>query len=332
MANRNSSLFNDLVTEVKESSQSKQKRTSKTSYLEDRKNNISDLVGGQIEEKTLRWIDPKSCKMWSCHNRRYDLLNEVRCKDLIEGIKSQGRQEFPAIVRKTDDPDYEYEVICGARRHWTISYLREHNYPQFKFLIELRELTDEEAFRLSDVENRDKEDISDYERALDYKSALTRYYRSQKEMATRLEVSETWLSRFLDLAEMPSQIVELFPDVTFLKVQHSVDLKKHLKDPQQRQQLIGKARQLKEAQNDRIIKNENHLSEEDLFYQLKRFNQTEQMPKPLKKAYSLPGSKKTLFTIEKSIKGPLSIKLKSFDASSKAKIKEMLLEALDDFC
>ena len=65
------------------------------------------------------------------------------------------------------------EVICGARRHWTITWLRANNYPRFRYLIEERELTDEEAFRLADIENRDREDISDYERAVDYVEAWT---------------------------------------------------------------------------------------------------------------------------------------------------------------
>ena len=84
-----------------------------------------------------------------------------------------------------------------------MSWLRAHNYPEFRFLVEVRDLTDEQAFRLSDIENRDNLDLSDYERAVDYKDALGRYYASQKEMAARLEVSEAWLSRYLDLAALP---------------------------------------------------------------------------------------------------------------------------------
>ena len=43
-------------------------------------------------------VDPARCKLWEKHNRRYDLLNENRCEDLIEGFKSMGKQEFAAIV------------------------------------------------------------------------------------------------------------------------------------------------------------------------------------------------------------------------------------------
>src|SRR3546814_15140148 len=89
--------------------------------------------------------------MWAGHNREYALLNEERCADLIESIKAQGRQEMPAIVRRVrGEPDYDFEVICGARRHWSISWLRSHNYPDFRFLVDISELSDEEAFRIAD--------------------------------------------------------------------------------------------------------------------------------------------------------------------------------------
>src|SRR3546814_19703855 len=93
--------------------------------------------------------------MGAGHNREYALLNEERCADLIESIKAQGKQEMPAIVRRVkDDPAFDFEVICGARRHWPISWLRAHNYQVFRFLVDIRSLTYEEAFRLADLANR----------------------------------------------------------------------------------------------------------------------------------------------------------------------------------
>src|SRR3546814_2735665 len=79
--------------------------------------------------RTHELVDPARCRMWEGHNREYALLNEERCADLIESIKAQGRQEMPAIVRRVrDDPRYDFEVICGARRHWTISRSEEHTF------------------------------------------------------------------------------------------------------------------------------------------------------------------------------------------------------------
>jgi ParB family chromosome partitioning protein len=186
-----------------------------------RQNALAESV--QREEKVLRWIDPARCAMWERHNRAYELLTENSCGDLIDSLKAQGRQEFPAIVRKLPSGRAaEYEVICGARRHFAVSWLRANNYPQFLYLIEIRDLTDEEAFRLADIENRDRADLSDYERACDYLQALEFYYGGkQKAMASRLEVSEAWLSRYLYLARLPEVLVRAWPQITDLRELHA---------------------------------------------------------------------------------------------------------------
>lgn len=193
---------------------------------------ISERLAGEREEKTLHWVDPARCRMWERHNRDYALLNEDNCRDLIDGIRAQGRQEFPAIVRKIEnDPEHDYEVICGARRHFAVTWLRAHNYTQFKYLVDLRDLSDEEAFRLADIENRDREDISDYERAIDYADAIERYYGGkQKAMAERLEVSQPWLSRYLQLARLPEVVVEAFASIRDLRERHARELKPLLGD------------------------------------------------------------------------------------------------------
>lgn len=197
---------------------------------------------GEREEKVLRWVDPAQCVMWERHNREYGLLTDQNCADLINSIKAQGRQEFPAIVRRKGQG---YEVICGARRHFAVSWLRANNYPQFRYLIDVRDLTDEEAFRLADIENRDREDISDYERARDYAQALEAYYGGrQKAMAARLEVSEGWLSRYLQLAKLPQEIIDAYKSLREVKELHARTLKPLLADPKTRDAVLGVAADL----------------------------------------------------------------------------------------
>ncbi|MEO1308735.1 MAG: ParB/RepB/Spo0J family partition protein [Pseudomonadota bacterium] len=211
-----------------------------------RGNAISERLSGEQEEKVLHWVDPARCRLWERHNRDYALLNEENCRDLIDGIRSQGRQEFPAIVRRVSEGTHaDYEVICGARRHFAISWLRANAYPNFKYLVEVRDLTDEEAFRLSDIENRDREDISDYERAIDYAKAIDLYYGGrQKAMAERLEVSEVWLSRYLELSRLPSVIVQAFPTVRDIRELHARTLKPLLKNPKERAKILEHAREI----------------------------------------------------------------------------------------
>jgi ParB family chromosome partitioning protein len=140
--------------------------------------------------------------------------------------------------------DIKYEIICGARRFWTCQYLG------WKYFIEIRDLSDEEAFRLSDIENRAREDLSDYERAIDYKKALTQYYQNQVQMANRLEVTTSWLSRYLDLADLPEEIVKAYRDITEIKTIHARKLKPYLNDSLKnrpvKETILQKASEIKE--------------------------------------------------------------------------------------
>lgn len=221
MSKRHDAIFDDVLRNIPKEGHAQTPRGSR--FLK-RSNALAE--SGAREEKVLHWVDPASCVMWEGHNRAYDLLTEDNCRDLIDSIRAQGQQEFPAIVRRRAGQGAEYEVICGARRHFAISWLRANNYPQLRYLIEVRELTDEEAFRLADIENRDRADLSDYERARDYARALSIYYGGkQKTMAARLEVSEGWLSRYLYLARLPEPLVRAWPRITDLKELHARTLR-----------------------------------------------------------------------------------------------------------
>lgn len=243
MSKKHDAIFDDVLADL-DADRPVPERAG-TRFLK-RSSTLAEQASGERQEKVLRLVDPAVCKMWDRHNRAYDLLTEENCRDLIDGILRQGRQEFPAVVRRLPaGQGAEYEVICGARRHFAISWLRANTYPQFQYLIEERDLTDEEAFRLADLENRDREDISDYERARDYAAAIELYYQGkQKLMAERLEVSEGFLSRYLQLARLPQEIVRAFPSLRDLKELHARQLRPLLSDPVSRDAVIGEARAL----------------------------------------------------------------------------------------
>ncbi len=231
MSKKHDAIFDDVLSGLDSPAPSSDRGGAR--FLK-RSTSIGERMSGEMQEKTLYQVDPARCRMWERHNRDYALLTEDNCRDLIDGIKAQGQQEFPAIVRRLSGEEHEFEVICGARRHFAVSWLRAHNYPQFRYLVEVRDLTDEEAFRLADIENRDREDISDYERAVDYAEAIRLYYDgSQKAMAERLEVSPPWLSRYLVLAKMPEEILDAFASKRDIKERHARALKPLLSAPDQ---------------------------------------------------------------------------------------------------
>jgi ParB family chromosome partitioning protein len=253
MSGKNSGFAADLAAGIDLSNEAAPRRSGiANNVLTGRSNRIAELASGAVITRTHELVDPARCRMWSGHNREYGLLNEQRCEDLIESIKAQGRQEMPAIVRRVSgDPDCEFEVICGARRHWTISWLRSHNYPDFKFLVDIREIGDEEAFRLADIENRARDDLTDLERARDYLRALDAYYGGrQKTMAERINVSESWLTRYLDLARLPEGLMAAFPEPQSLTIRNVIALKPLLKPEEKRVRVFQEAAMLRKRQID----------------------------------------------------------------------------------
>lgn len=211
--------------------------------LLNRKNAIAQVASGKQRMSKLLLHSPSRIRMWEGHNRDYEKLSAERCKDLIDGFKRTGEQEFPAIVRKvTDSEKYDFEVICGARRHWTANYL------EWDLLVEVRDLSDKAAFILMDIENRDREDVSDYERACDYVAALPVYFDNIiEQMAKFLEIDRGNLSRLLELAKLPSEIINAYADIRDLKAHHGVVYKNLMKEAGTKKRILQKARSLKET-------------------------------------------------------------------------------------
>jgi ParB family chromosome partitioning protein len=269
---KNRSILAGLVGPAVTETPTPERGAPATERLSTRLTGLARVTAGDIKEKTLKLVDPARCRMWERHNRRYDLLNESVCGDLLESLRSQGEQEFPAIVRRVeDDPACDFEVICGARRHWAVSYLKNVEHRDIRYLVEERELTDEQAFRLADVENRSRKDISDYERALDYRHAVESFYGgTAQRMAERLEVPKAWLSRFLDLAKLPTDVVEAFGDVRQLRENHAREIKPLLADGASRPRVMAEAKRLAVQQTEMIARGQGPLDAPKVMVLLKR--------------------------------------------------------------
>jgi ParB family transcriptional regulator, chromosome partitioning protein len=247
--NKNKNFFAQLKQNIKEEKDNQKEGDIESTVIKQNKfeqglNLTKEIMSGSKIKTPRLLVEPSQCKIWDRHNRAYELLNETRCKDLIGQFKETGKQEFPGIVRLIEgEGNIKYEIICGARRFWTSQYLG------WKYFVEIRDLSDEEAFRLSDIENRAREDISDYERAMDYKAALGHYYQNQVQMANRLEVSTSWLSRYLDLAGLPEEIINAYKDITEIKMIHARKLKPFLVESSEnklnKENIIQKAIELK---------------------------------------------------------------------------------------
>ena len=138
-----------------------------------RESALARVASGEVRQVTQLLLDPARVRIWPGNARAYAHLSEENCRELIDSIVAEGGQKVPAVVRRVEgDTLHDYEVIAGTRRHWSISWLRSHSYPDMRFVAQVADLDDEAAFRLADLENRARKDVSDLERARNYATAL----------------------------------------------------------------------------------------------------------------------------------------------------------------
>ena len=177
-----------------------------------RESALARVASGEVRQVTQLLLDPAKVRIWPGNARVYADLSLEGCQELIDSILAEGGQKVPAVVRRIEgDPAHDYEVIAGTRRHWSISWLRANHYPDMQFLAQVAQLDDEAAFRLADLENRARKDVSDLERARNYAAALGAHYGGHlTRMAERLKVSKGWLSKTIKVAGIPDAVLAAF--------------------------------------------------------------------------------------------------------------------------
>ena len=184
-------------------------------------------------------VSPFRCRMWLLHDRLEEDVTEESCRNEIASFKLHG-QIVPALGRPLHgDLSHDVELIYGARRLFVARHL---NRP---LRVEVREMTDRDAIIAMDIENRQRTDISAYERGISYARWLRGgHFSSQEELARALKVSPSQVSRLLKIARLPTVIVAAFEHAVDICEGWGLDLIEALDDPVRRQATMQKARAL----------------------------------------------------------------------------------------
>lgn len=184
-------------------------------------------------------MNPFRCRVWRLHDRLEEEVTEQTCADEIRSFEKHG-QLVPVLGRRLiGDLEHEVELIYGARRLFVARHL---NLP---LQVEVRNLTDREGFVAMDMENRQRKDVSPYERGLSYARWLrSGYFSSQDELSRSLNLSASQVSRLLKLARLPSVIINAFANVSEICEGWGGELADALSDPVRRPSLIRVAREI----------------------------------------------------------------------------------------
>jgi ParB family chromosome partitioning protein len=190
-----------------------------------------------VKRPTIR-LKPSECSIWPGNARDYARLSKDRVRSLIDSIQAENGNRIPVVVRRTPTGEKQYELVIGTRRHWAISWLNANHYPDIELVAIIEDLDDEAAFRLADIENREREDISDLERGENYKAAVNAYYEGvQAHLADRVKVSKSMLARYIGLTEIPTTIISAFNSPMDLQVRHGDKLLPPLRTPALRERM-----------------------------------------------------------------------------------------------
>lgn len=220
----------------------------------------SIVHSGSAGRQTLM-IQPGECTVWDGNPRLQAGLTAESCRSLIESIAAEGGNRIPVLVRlNPPGSDRPYQLLVGSRRRFATDWLNHNGRPELRLSALIVDLSDEEAFRLADIENREREDISELDRARSYQQAVDRFYGGvQSRMAQALNLSNSQLSRLLALAQLPDAVIDAFASPDELRVRYSELLTPLLRRADQRDlllaeaQAIGAEQQALAASGDRMI-------------------------------------------------------------------------------
>jgi ParB family chromosome partitioning protein len=221
--------------------------------LLDRESALARVASGQVRQVTQLLLDPTRVRVWPGNARSYAHLTEDSCRELIDSLVAEGGQKVPAVIRRIEgDPDHDYEVVAGTRRHWSVSWLRAHSYPEMMFVGQVTQLDDEAAFRIADLENRARADVSDLERARNYAQALKSHYGNHlTRMAERLKLSKGWLSKMLKVGALPDAVVVAFASPADVQLKPAYPLAQALDDRARAPAILATAKDLAREQQAR---------------------------------------------------------------------------------
>lgn len=189
--------------------------------------------------REISLVNPFRCRMWDLHDRLDTEITEETCKAEIESFLKQG-QLIPTRGRRLrGDPAHEIELIYGARRLFVARHL---NMP---LAVELQDMSDRDGIIAMDIENRQRRDISPYERGRSCARWLSSgYFGSQEDLARALHLSNSQVSRLLRLAQLPAQIVSAFASPGDLREKWGLELVEIWENVEKRPMLIRAANEI----------------------------------------------------------------------------------------
>lgn len=176
-------------------------------------------------------IDPEQCAPWKYADRPDKEMGNLTA--LAESLK-KGQAE-PILVRplETSNGAIHYEIIFGNRR-W-----RAAKIAKIKLKAIITTISDQEASVQQELENSEREDISDFSRAFYYKNLLTDgIYRSESELAKSRDIARNTFNALMAYTRIPQALLNKINNPHNISIRLAVKLATLVKDEKYLKMLI----------------------------------------------------------------------------------------------
>lgn len=206
--------------------------------VEEENRALKEKLEGMEKREFVELLDPTRIRASKYANRHPGSFADQAFEALREEIAQAGKNVQPIKVRPvTGDPDHEYEIVFGHRRHRACLELK------IPVAATVADLSDQELFSEMDRENRDRESLSPWEQGRMYQRALELgLFPSIRKMAQEIGVNNSMVAVAIQLASLPDEVVRAFPRPHSLQYRWAPDLIKALESS--RDAVLARAKEI----------------------------------------------------------------------------------------
>lgn len=156
------------------------------------------MISEDLQSREIIEVDPKKCKRWQFSDRTDSEFHKMN--ELAEDIIVNG-QISSILIRETNDLDYDYEVIAGARR-WKACLISN------MFVKAILTKYNDKEVAIAQIKENAKHGLSNYSKGFSYAKLLKNKIISQRQLADSLGISRSKLQALLCFTRLPPQLLE----------------------------------------------------------------------------------------------------------------------------
>ena len=176
------------------------------------------------EEHILADLDPQTIRRSRLGNRIELSFRDTDFQELVQRIAHTNGNEVPICVRPIDDPEHDWEIVYGQRRHAACLELGLPVTARIK-----RDVSDRELIQQMMLENHDRSDLAPYEEGLMFVQWINEgLVANQSQVGELCGLTKAYVSERITVARLDPSVTKALGDPRHLGVEDARRLNRAL--------------------------------------------------------------------------------------------------------